>query len=328
MKINNNFDIKMAQDTSTVTLKCNNSTVNIPSTDVNHPYYANLYAQLRRVREADRDNYLNNYLETNSEFVPIIVNIMNPLNVLDEFGNILSVVDMKTKLTNVIKAMRDFFTEFEFEPNFRFLNTLALTVFNNNVSAGREYVCNYFSLIDSPYINEIKEKTKSKEFTAILKEMNVQPTAVVNSRFSIYYGSQGCGKTTMAMKEAGNRCIVCNNSMLPADLMEDFAFDEGKATFHRTALREAMEQGKSIVLDEINLLPFESLRFLQGILDNKSEFIYKGEVVTIAEGFRIIGTMNLAVNGMTYGLPEPLVDRSAVLRHFVLSDEDLLSSLM
>ena len=68
-----------------------------------------------------------------------------------------------------------------------------------------------------------------------------------------------------------------------------------------------MEQGKAIVLDEINLLPFDSLRFLQGILDGKSEIIYKGNVITIAEGFQVIATMNLVVNGTVFNLPSLLL---------------------
>ena len=114
--------------------------------------------------------------------------------------------------------------------------------------------------------------------------------------------------------------------MIPADLLQDFDFSEGQPTFKRSALREAMEEGLPIVLDEINLLPFDSLRFLQGILDGKKSFIYKGQIVNIADGFKVIGTMNLQVNGMTYGLPEPLVDRCEEMRQFKLTAKDLLSA--
>ena len=114
--------------------------------------------------------------------------------------------------------------------------------------------------------------------------------------------------------------------MLPSDIMEDFAFDDGKAGFHKSAFWTAMENGTQIVMDEINLLPFDSLRFLQGILDGKKSFIYKGQTVNIADGFKVIGTMNLQVNGMTYGLPEPLVDRCEEMRQFKLTAKDLLTA--
>ena len=229
----------------------------------------------------------------------------------------------------LISAMKDliqFFTEFQFEPNFRFVNSLSHAI---QAKTAKDYIINYFSLIDSPYRNEICEKIKSPEFSRIVSaiEENADTKSVVNSRFKIYYGSQGTGKTTFAMKETDGRCMVCNSSMLPSDLMEDFVFVDGKATFQPSALWRSMVEGTKIVLDEINLLPFDSLRFLQTILDGKKEFLYKGNKVEIAEGFQIIGTMNLTVNGMTYGLPEPLIDRAAEMKKFSLRAEDLLTAL-
>lgn len=221
-------------------------------------------------------------------------------------------------ITNLI----NFFIEFNFEPNFRFLNTLC------HYDDKKGYILRYFRLVNSPYANAIEDKMKSKEFEQILKGLKgFAPKSWVNTRFKLYYGSQGTGKTTVALEESDNRCMVCHNAMLPSDLMEDFMFDDGKASFHPSALYLAMEQGQTITLDEINLLPFESLRFLQSILDGKKEFIYKGTVVHIKDGFQIIGTMNLVVNGMTFGLPEPLVDRCQETKEFKLSAKDLLTTL-
>lgn len=223
---------------------------------------------------------------------------------------------------HTISNLINFFSEFNFEPNFRFLNTLCH--YEDKVG----YITRYFKLVNSPYTNAVIDKMTSPEFKSILKGLNnFAPKAWVNTRFKLYYGSQGTGKTTIALEETENRCMVCHNAMLPSDLMEDFKFDDGKAGFHPSALYKAMEEGQSITLDEINLLPFESLRFLQSILDGKKEFIYKGTTVHIKDGFQIIGTMNLVVNGFTYGLPEPLVDRCSETREFKLSAKDLLSTL-
>ena len=233
----------------------------------------------------------------------------------------------ESRMVSTLKDLIKFFTEFSFEPNFRFVNSLSHALAKSK-SDGMDYVLHYFSLIDSPYKTEIKEKMKSHEFSSILDGLSTADTkSVVNSRFKVYYGSQGTGKTTLAMKETDGRCMVCNSSMLPSDLMEDFVFVDGKATFQPSALWRSMVEGTKIVLDEINLLPFDSLRFLQTILDGKKEFLYKGNRVEIAEGFQIIGTMNLTVNGMTYGLPEPLIDRASEMRKFSLKAEDLLSAL-
>lgn len=169
---------------------------------------------------------------------------------------------------------------------------------------------------------------KSDEFKTMLSMLNeCDVTSTINKRFKLYYGSQGTGKTTIAMKEASNNVVVCHSAMLPSDLMEDFNFKDGKAEFNPSALCKAMTEGKAIVLDEINLLPFESLRFLQSILDNKSEIVYKGHVIEIKDGFQIIGTMNLHVNGCVYALPEPLIDRASELRKFTLTAKNLLSAL-
>lgn len=231
----------------------------------------------------------------------------------------------------IIKGLTDiinFFSEFEFEPNYRFINTLGLKLQNSKKSA-TEYIKSYFELTDNQYKNEVKAKLDSREFSDILSNISInKPTNTINKRFKVYYGSAGTGKTTLAQKESENRCIVCNASMLPADLMEDFVFIDGKPSFKPSVLWNCMTEGKAIVLDEINLLPFDSLRFLQGILDGKTEFDYKGHKVAIADGFEIIGTMNLAIGGMIYGLPEPLIDRCADMRKFVLNADMLKSALI
>lgn len=224
--------------------------------------------------------------------------------------------------SELIKNLISFFSEFQFEPNFRFINTLGRQ--KNKIA----YVHSYFELADSQYLNEINDKMKSDEFKTIVSMLNeCNITSTINKRFKLYYGSQGTGKTTIAMKEACNNVVVCHSAMLPSDLMEDFNFKDGKAEFNPSALCRAMTEGKAIVLDEINLLPFESLRFLQSILDNKSEIVYKGHVIEIKDGFQIIGTMNLHVNGCVYALPEPLIDRASELRKFTLTAKDLLSAL-
>ena len=233
-------------------------------------------------------------------------------------------------ITCAVKDCINFFTEFDFEPNFRFLNTMS-RICADSANKAKKYIHNYFALIDSPYINDIDNKMKSPEFESIINVLSEPKNLThkkVNQRLEIFYGAQGTGKTTLAMERAGGKAIVCNNSMLPADLMQDFDFDDGKATFKSSALYDAMVNGKTIVLDEINLLPFESLRFLQGIVDGKSSIIYKNKEIKIADGFKIIGTMNLFVNGMAYALPAPLVDRCENITEFKLTAKDLVSAIV
>ena len=236
----------------------------------------------------------------------------------------------KELLTRTLQRMIDFFSEFDFEPNFRFVNTFARIAFwSADDIAVRSYVRNYFKLTDSPYVDSIVEKMKSIEFDQIRTNFKeYKPSHNINTRFKLYYGSAGTGKTTAAMRESAGRCMVCHSAMLPSDLMEDFKFEDGKATFKPSALQNAIVNGETIVLDEINLLPFESLRFLQSILDGKKQFLYKGHEINIADGFKIIGTMNLTVNGTTYALPEPLVDRCEDIKEYKLNAENLLGAII
>lgn len=240
----------------------------------------------------------------------------------------INVDNINSKEETVVQHLIDFFSEFYFEPNFRFVNTLALLNKQDTIDA-KQYVENYFELSDSEFLSSIVEKLCSLEFDVLLKDLKeFSPSTKINKRFKLYYGSQGTGKTTEALKEADGLCMICHSAMLPSDLMEDFKFDDGKAGFNPSILWRAMEEGRKICLDEINLLPFESLRFLQSILDGKEEFTYKGVVVKIKEGFQIIGTMNLVVNGSVYSLPEPLIDRAEELKKFKLTASDLSRALV
>ena len=227
----------------------------------------------------------------------------------------------------VCSDLINFFKDFDFEPNFRFVNTLKRN--SQSVENAQTYICNYFKLTDNQYKEDVQEKVKSQEFKNLISDLqSINTNNIINSRFKVYYGSQGTGKTTQALKESNNVVIVCHSAMLPSDLLEDFKFEEGKPAFKKSALWEAMENGTKITLDEINLLPFESLRFLQSILDNKTEINYKGQVIHIKDGFQIIGTMNLTVNGSVFNLPEPLVDRASELKEYKLTAEQLAGALI
>lgn len=282
-----------------------------------YEFCKNLYKTVRAVKPADRLT-----MHFSADAIEAIEAYINSTGATTSTKD-TSIADTKTLLSQLIQ----FFSEFHFEPNFRFVNTLAHSFGEKN--GATKYIENYFSLTDNAYSREICDKMTSPEFKSLLDGLRSKPapTNHINTRFKVYYGSQGTGKTTKAMQETNGKCVVCNSAMLPADLMEDFVFVDGKATFQPSALWLAMVNGDKITLDEINLLPFDSLRFLQTILDGKKEFLYKGHQVIIADGFQVIGTMNLTVNGMTYGLPEPLIDRACALERFALTAENLLAAL-
>lgn len=224
--------------------------------------------------------------------------------------------------TVLIGKLRNFFKEFDFSgsTSIRFYNTLYFMAKENRA---RQYVLDYFKLIDSPYVDDVREKLKSKEFKLLMDELKeFEKPKRINNRFRLYYGNQGGGKTTKAKKEFPDaKVIVCNSSFEPEDLLEDFTFVDGKPTYKYSPLLLAMIWGNKVILDEINLLPRSCLRYIQGFLDNKNEFVYKGDRIIIREGFEIIGTMNLEVNGQIEEVPSPLVDRAYDIIEVIPTDE-------
>lgn len=304
----------------------NGKEICILTSDAQYSLYYELYNTLRQTPYASRDKQYV-YLQRHPKFQELFAVCVDEAKA--EASTPAPEPTAKEKLMRGIQNLMNFFTEFSFTPSFRFTNTFAFMACNS-AKAAKEYVDNYFALMDSSYVTEVTQKTTSAEFKAIVKDIAQygKPTNVINTRLKIYFGPAGTGKTTIAQEESDNRCIVCNSSMLPADLMEDFIFKDGNPDFNPSLLWDCMEQGKTIVLDEINLLPFDSLRFLQGIVDGKSEFYYKNRPVHIHDGFQIIGTMNLSLGGMTYGLPEPLVDRCSVAKEYKLTAEQLAKAIV
>lgn len=288
--------------------------------------YENFYNTMRNTPYADRESLFNDIVK-NNRFPTIFGEVKMETVEAPVMPKVE--IDPKAVLLEGIEKLMDFFSEFSFTPSFRFTNTFAYMACASKAKA-KTYVKNYFALMDSSYAKEVEQKMKSAEFDEIIKKIAQfgKPKSPVNTRFKVYFGSAGTGKTTIAQKESENRCIVCNSSMLPSDLMEDFIFKDGNPDFNPSLLWDCMEQGKIIVLDEINLLPFDSLRFLQGIVDGKTEFYYKNRPVHIKEGFQIIGTMNLSLGGMTYGLPEPLVDRCSDAQEFTLTAKQLATAII
>ena len=325
MKVTELFSItKRSRDNAFYGDNMGRSYVILP-TDPNYQIYSDFYDDMRATDFNQRGNRAHE-LSLDERFAPIFGLVATATTTAATTAPVRS---SKEILLDGIKKLMNFFTEFSFTPSFRFTNTFAYMC-NKGVNEAKTYVKNYFALMDSSYQNEVANKIDSMEFDGIVKMIAQygEPSAPINTRFKVYFGSAGTGKTTLAQTESDNRCIVCNSSMLPSDLMEDFIFKDGNPDFNPSLLWDCMEQGKTIVLDEINLLPFDSLRFLQGIVDGKSEFYYKNRPVHIHDGFQIIGTMNLSLGGMTYGLPEPLVDRCSDAREFVLSAEQLATAII
>ena len=85
-----------------------------------------------------------------------------------------------------------------------------------------------------------------------------------------------------------------------------------------------MKNGEPIIIDEINHLKYETLVGMQDFLDNTDKFVTsRKEEVIIKDGFKIIGTMNLDIDGAVFSLPEAIVDRCYNLEEFETTPEVL-----
>lgn len=220
--------------------------------------------------------------------------------------------------TKLVNSWKKFFSEFgHFNPQARFINSIARC---KTVPELKEYVVGYFSLTNNSYLNELKEKVKCSEFRDLAEETIGITEKVINNRLEVYYGEPGGGKTTTAIKDnPGAQVVICHASMSPDELFRGFDFEDGKPTFKPCPVKEAMKAGQVVILDEINLLNEDCRRALQAICDGKDRVMINNEEIEIKPGFKIIGTMNLVVDEMVFGLPAPLVDRCEKIREFSMT---------
>ena len=176
---------------------------------------------------------------------------------------------------------------------------------------------------------DLIEKMKSPEFGEVCDAFASFRPKPLNRRFAVFYGAPGGGKTYAAIK-AGEKInggkvevVPCSPSMDAADTLYAYFLDykTGKRGYLPTALLNAMQEGKAVVLDEVNLLPMEARMFLQNVLDNKDRVNVMGTEIAIRDGFFVIGTMNLETGLGSTPLPLPLVDRACVVKEFRTSPE-------
>lgn len=325
MKINEKYFIGQTRGTNEITTNIfNGVTKTITATDANYSAVHNIICTCRKrldSNETKNKKLIRLYKIVGFSDSEIAERLFDTtVDSSTDTSAHKKIIDTESKKAALNKLI-DFFSEFRFTPSLRFTNTLVRS------KKPADYVKNYFMVQDHQYAMEINDKIKSPEFDGIIRAIRNREAKCINSRFKLYFGEPGTGKTTQAIKEADS-VIICASDMLPADLMQNFAFSDGKAEFQKSDLWIAMEEGKTIVLDEMNMLPFESLRWLQGVLDGKSTFSFKGFDIKIHENFQVIGTMNLNVNGQCIPLPAPLIDRCSEIKEFDLDASLLLSAVM
>ena len=146
MTINTIFDILKKVDNQKifVTNKATNERQCVAPTDPNYLELLDFYNLVKA--SYDRENIDTSCLEN------LFTAVSNPIT---------APAMTKEEMTlDGIEQLIKFFTEFQFEPNFRFVNSLCLALTKSQAKA-KDYVKNYFELIDSPYSREVNQKIKS-----------------------------------------------------------------------------------------------------------------------------------------------------------------------
>lgn len=321
MKINDTFYIDI--DTSNMSFTSNlidpNVDAVILSSDPMYYSFKRIYDTLTKSSmDVNKDYMLKSAYKRNFKFTDD--QIKERLISGDKPEPKISNDEAKAMLEAGLQELIDFLSHIQFEPSIRFVNTLLLTADKDT------YIKDYFKLQDNPGYTKIVEEMKSKDWMLVKEKLQYVPKNRVNNHLIIYYGPAGTGKTTLACSQS-KTCIICSSDTTPKDLLQDFNFEDGKATFNKSVLWQAIEDGETITFDEINFLPKDTRQFLQGLTDNKESIDFLGNNIKIHHDFKIIGTMNLVIEGVTIPLSEPLVDRCAEIKEFKLTAQDLYKAM-
>lgn len=217
-----------------------------------------------------------------------------------------------------------FLSEFKMTAQNRMINTMS----GMDRAEQTAYLVCFAELTANEYAGDLKAKCESAEFDAVSSIIaGLEKDVWANRRLEILYGPAGSGKTTAAMMEnPGAKVKVCHEELSADELFRGFDFQDGKPVFVGSEVEEAMRLGLPVVLDEINLLPRQTLRAMQAVTDGKPEVSVNNHVIKIADGFRIVGTMNLNIDGQIAPIPGPLVDRCYRLRYVEATPEQIAAT--
>ena len=212
----------------------------------------------------------------------------------------------------VAQKVMTFCKDFEFKPDPRLINTLRHLP---NATEAGEFIVNTMELIGMPVeiIDSATPKFKSPEWREIFAEMKACPVShgKINQRLAIYYGPAGTGKTTLAEQLYKCPKIIASPTQDPSELFtRNVVNDHGGVDLVLTEIGQAITEGKPIIIDEANLYQSVVLQRLQGVTDGGKSFVDNGREIEIADGFKVIMTLNLETNYGKTPLPNPLVSRA------------------
>jgi hypothetical protein len=154
-------------------------------------------------------------------------------------------------------------------------------------------------------------------------------------------GPKGCGKTKTIEsihKELGKQLVRVNISIETDEdsLIGGFRLRDGATVFERGPVLKAMQEGATLLLDELDQGHPQRLMCLQSILEGSPYHIKRtNELVEPKKGFKIIATANTKGSGDETGqyigaqlLNSAMKDRFAVFYEFNYPDPEIEKNIL
>jgi len=175
------------------------------------------------------------------------------------------------------------------------------------------------SNISKKYSIDIQDlEAKDKEILRKVKVMLDHPLKIKRKEWVMLVGDSGSGKTNLAIDYAKDKnmeyVIEKGNAQITKDDLEGF-FSFTTLEYKSPLLRDAVENGKVYIFDEIDACNPNTLLILNGLKKDTVQFPDK--LVNVHSNFRLIATANTLTYSEDYNARSPM-DKATIARFQVV----------